>query len=119
MKEFRCRLVLETTQEAEDEAEARRIAVSEFAHYLLDERVEDEQVVVLLENCGSPCSERSETCKGTEAGDCDCHDCWECRGHSHLVDLENLGRFGEPAVLSTNHLPQTVSHAETNQEFLA
>ncbi len=31
MREFRCRLVLETTQEAKDEAEAGRIAVSEFA----------------------------------------------------------------------------------------
>ncbi len=46
MREFRCRLVLETTQEAEDEAEARRIALLEFAHYLVDEEVEDEQVVV-------------------------------------------------------------------------
>lgn len=96
MREFRCRLVLETTQEAKDEAEARRIAVSEFTHYLVDERVEDEQVVVSLEDCGSSCSERRETCKGTEAGDCDCRDCWECSGDSQLVDLENLGGFGPP-----------------------
>ncbi len=41
MREFRRRLVLETTQEAKDEAEARRIAVSEFAYYLVDEGVED------------------------------------------------------------------------------
>ncbi len=94
MREFRCRLVLETTQEAEDEEEARRFAVSEFAHYLVEEGVEDEQVVVLLEDCGSPCSECSETCRGTEAGDCDCRDCWRCSGDSHLVDLENLGGFG-------------------------
>src|SRR3989442_6254903 len=94
MREFRCRLILETSFEAGDEEEARRTAISEFAHYLVDEGVEDEEVVVVLEDCGFPCSERGETCKGTEAGDCDCRDCWECSGDSHLVDLENLSGFG-------------------------
>ncbi len=54
LREFRCRLVHETTQEAKDEAEARRIAVSKFVHYLVDEGVEDEQIVVSLEDCGYP-----------------------------------------------------------------
>ncbi len=94
MREYRTKLVLETVLEAKDVEAARNTALSEFVHAVVDEGIDREQVVVLLEDCGSPCSEHNETCKGTGAGDCDCRDCWECSGDSHLVDLENLGGFG-------------------------
>ncbi len=54
MREFRCRLFLETTLEAGDEEEAMMNAISELNHCPVDEGVEDEQIVVLLEERGSP-----------------------------------------------------------------